>query len=63
MNMCPKSLTCKMKTDTIKCDRSKVFRKNRKVLNVPVKRYIYWFNNHLKDFPSSVTLNGFLQRF
>jgi len=39
MNMCSKSLTSKMNIDKIKGDRSKVFRNNRKALNVPVKRY------------------------
>jgi len=36
MNMCPNSLTSKVKIGTIKGDRSKVFPKNRKVL-----KYIY----------------------
>lgn len=39
MNMCRNSLTSKMKIYIIKGDRSKVFPKNRKVLNAPVKRY------------------------
>jgi hypothetical protein len=41
MKMCLNSLNSKVKIDTIKGDRSKVFSKNRKMLNVPVKRFIY----------------------
>jgi len=45
MNTYPNSLASKMKIDTIKGDRLKVFRNNRKVLNVPLKRYIQGGSN------------------